>query len=233
MQRETLSLVVWTANLGRGVGTRRFADVVDKLFTRIAATFAPSIVLLQEIDEADAPAERELVRKRTGVRWAIAGKDTAVPVLVDRRVRIVGRTITFASKGLAKITPHRVVVKAITTVDGFPIQVAVLNLHQARDVPATRLRRLRAWWVLRREIAEERAAGRAVIVGGDWNTRGRIPLARREAVEVRRVLDVLIAYAPDGWEWIVVNRFRHELGIDWHDAVGARLRLQRVAPARG
>jgi hypothetical protein len=100
------------ANLGRGVGD----DVFRRSCQRIYKAFGNDAVYhFNEIDEADKPEEKRILVSVFGkehFRW-VAG-NTMCPVLVGRsRFRVVRDDFEVGSPGLAKVSPHRVVVETI------------------------------------------------------------------------------------------------------------------------
>lgn len=100
------------ANLGRGVGDQVFYDSCK----RIRAAFGANAVYhFNEIDEADAPNEHAIlggIFSKEDFRRVAWG--TRCPVLVGRRrLRVKKANVSIGSPGMAKVSPHRVVVETI------------------------------------------------------------------------------------------------------------------------
>ena len=229
-----MRIEVWTANFGRGVGAERYKRDLRRLLEEVNADIA--VLGLQEIDEADAPDEGGILRRLTVAGYAIAGREELVPILASRsRYRLHHRRVTFASKGLAKVTPHRVVVEVradLLVLHGARTgrihpeapEFVFLNFHIPRLTPRTVSRRLRV-----RAVAAARAAwhvqrGRIVVATTDSNTRGAWkPLVRGEKVALDAGIDMILVYLPRRWGMRVIKRKKVDLRIDRHDAHGAVL----------
>lgn len=100
------------ANLGRGVGDTVFLNSCK----RILKAFGKNAVYhFNEVDEADAPNEHAILggiftrEDFDRVAWG-----TMCPVLVGKaRLRVKDSNVSVGSPGLAKVSPHRVVVETI------------------------------------------------------------------------------------------------------------------------
>ena len=229
---------VWTANFGRGVSAKKFRSSFNAMLE--AADADRAVLLLQEIDEADAPDEHKIIANRIRSRYDAGGWMTAVPILLSReRFRIDSKRVTFGSKGFPGITPHRVVNEVVTTIKSlrydnrgeprvdFP-QIAFLDTHFPLNRPETRTRRAVVRAVLTRRVAAHVAAGRIVVYGLDSNTHGPwLALVPGEKMLLPAGIDKLGIVAPKGVTVSVAGRKKVELGIDSHDAEGVVLDLGR------
>src|SRR5690349_10653795 len=118
-------MILWQANLGRGVTT----DVFRRNMRRVLNTGGRRAVFcFQEIDEADAPEEMDYLAELTRNTHRIVGQNTAVPILVPRHLPLFSVHVEPACKGLAKFTPNRVINEAVIQL-GPNFSVAVLNTH--------------------------------------------------------------------------------------------------------
>lgn len=228
MTNRTITIV--TANLGRGVGTKEYLANVDRLERQVPGHHR--FYGFQEIDEADAPEERRLLRARLRDTHRFVGLETAVPIAVPRSWTVQRRVITRASDGIAGISPHRHVVQAVVHPDGLPECKAVAeNTHFARDVEVAAKARADADEVLRARIHHWQ-------VRRDWpswltadlnsaNYPKLAPHGERRLVSAR--LDVIRAYLPaedDGVRLVLLDTGTVDLTIDGHNAHWAKVRLE-------
>lgn len=198
---RSVTITVVTANIGRGVST----DEAHANIRRIARSFPGAFVGFQEIDEADAPDEGELIPKRFTPVGAVPQQDVqgvftsegqptytfagmegpgwkrATPVAVPSTWVIVRQSVRKSSDGLAGVTPHRVIVTARcrpTADPDFP-PVVFLNGHypRARTEPAKRIwKECQASWVTRAaEIHDATGGGSTIITLRDTNHHGPMP----------------------------------------------------------
>lgn len=217
-------MILWQANLGRGV-TR---DVFERNLRRVLDAGGPrAVYALQEIDEADAPDEHEIVGTITRNTHHVIGANTAVPILVPRHLDIIGDRQTLACKGLAKYTPHRVVNEALLQL-GPNLKVAVLNTHLPIDRPATASRRAEVRRALRIRARQRQQQLMGGVWAADTNTRGSFPVIPGEARVVNAAIDKARAWAPPGRRVVVTEQRTVDLTIDGHDAHGARIRWVRA-----
>ena len=225
---------VWTANFGRGVSAARYQRNLERLLDAVDPNLA--VIGFQEIDEADEANEYEILRRLTVAGYAIAGRTTMVPILLARsRYRPHNRKVTFASKGLPKVTPHRVVVEVVADllnlhgsrtgrVHPEAPEFVFMNFHIPRLTPKTVSRRLRVRAVAAARASWHVARGRVVVATTDSNTRGAWkPLVRGEKVALDAGIDMILVYVPKGWSFKVLRRKRVDLRIDGHDAHGVVL----------
>lgn len=220
------------ANLGRGVSVGEFEANLDRC---LDLTGERGFFLPQEIDEADLPREMPMLRFKTKRTHRVIGPDTAVPILVPLDVPIIGWSVTVASKGLARYTPHRPIVKARVELGGH--KVSLFNGHVARrprvpdQATATTLRQIdtrRAEFrtVLRRLTNQARDDGDAVVWALDTNTHGVFPqIVADEVPVINAGIDKARASAPVGSVEVTEQRAVQlvNLTIDRHEAHGARV----------
>jgi hypothetical protein len=253
---RSVTITVVTANIGRGVST----DVAHANIRRVARSFPGAFVGFQEIDEADAPDEAALIVARfprvettpTGMHDELtsSGKRTytfagfsgpgwkrATPFAVPTTWHILRQSVRKSSDGLARVTPHRVIVSALCRpVDDpdFP-PVMFLNGHYplARTAVAQRIwKDCQASWTERvEEVHGSSGGGRTIITTRDTNRRGPMPkvhpgerqllspgIDRISVIPAERSSPHLVTVR-------VVGRRRLDLTIDGHDAHGVDLRL--------
>jgi endonuclease/exonuclease/phosphatase family metal-dependent hydrolase len=209
-------VILWQANLGRGVSAAEF----ERNLRRVLDEAGPrAVICLQEIDEADRPDEMATLVELAKPTHRIVGRRTAVPILVPRHLDLQGSIQTPACKGLALFTPNRIVNEARIKL-GVGLTVGVLNTHLPIDRLVTRNRRRQVRHALRdRALAYDAGAWVA-----DTNTRKgwpRITPGERPVIEAG--IDKAKAWAPGGWRVEVRERWTVPLTIDNHDAHGARL----------
>lgn len=209
-------MILWQANLGRGVPVAEFARNLDRV---LDAAGPRAVICLQEIDEADKPDEMTLLIEAAQDTHRIVGRRTAVPILVPRHLDLLDAEQTPACKGLALFTPNRVVNEAHIGL-GIGLDVGVLNTHLPLDRLVTRNRRRQVRQTLRdRALAHPAGAWVA-----DTNSRRGWPtIVRGERSVVEAGIDKAKGWAPDGWRLEVRERWTVDLTIDNHDAHGARL----------
>lgn len=214
-------MILWQANLGRGVSAAEFTDNLDRV---LDAAGARAVICLQEIDEADAPAEALILWARSRKTHYIIGRRTAVPILVPKHLRLFSALVTPACKGLAKFTPNRVVNEAVIQL-GPNLAVGVLNTHLPLNRPQTITRRRE----VRRALRQRARSHEAGIWVADTNTRVGWPtIAPGEKSVISAGIDKAKAWAPDDRKVVVEWRRTVPLTIDGHDAHGARLWWERV-----
>lgn len=212
---------LWQANLGRGVSTDEFRRNLRRVLN---AGGVRAVFCFQEIDEADAPREMDILAEMTGRTHRIVGRQTAVPILVPNYLTRGGALVTPACKGLAKYTPNRVV-NEVSIELGPNLTVAVLNTHLPLNRPATWTRRRDVRQTLRRRV---RAHDAGVWVA-DTNTRHGWPgIAHIEHPVIEAGIDKAKAWGPAGGRIVVGDRRTMNLTIDGHNAHGARIRWVRA-----
>jgi hypothetical protein len=212
-------MFLWQANLGRGVSTETFTRNLQ----RVLDHGEDAVIALQEIDEADRPEERAILVDLSAKTHRIIGKRTSVPILVPRYIEVLEKRVTPACDGLALYTPNRVVTEAVLRLHS-KLDVAVLNTHLPLDRPATETRRAEVRRVLRERCQDQHRQGRGGIWIADTNTRTGWPrIAPREHEVTEAGIDRARAWAPPGRRVVVMQRQTVHLGIDGHDAHGARV----------
>ena len=209
-------MLLWQANLGRGVSEAEFL----RNWQRVLDAAGPrAVICLQEIDEADRPDEMAAVVEDASPTHRIVGRRTAVPILVPRHLDLHAAKQTPACKGLALFTPNRVVNEAHIRL-GIGLDVGILNTHLPLDRLVTRTRRRQVRHTLRdRALAYDAGAWVA-----DTNTRKGWPrITPGERVVINAGIDKAKAWAPGGWRVEVREEWMVPLTIDNHDAHGVRL----------
>lgn len=209
-------MILWTANLGRGVSP----DIFEANLERVLKAGGPhAVYCFQEIDEADAPHEMLILRRLVNHTHQIVGENTAVPILVPRRLGLVEDTQTLAAKGLAKFTPHRVINEAVVRL-GPNLDVAVLNTHLPINRPQTFTRRRE----VRKKLRAQARTHEAGVWVADTNTRRGWPtIVPGERSVIDAGIDKAKAWGPADRKVVVSGRRTVQLGIDNHDAHGARI----------
>jgi hypothetical protein len=215
-REEGRTVILWQANLGRGVSVAEFTTNLRRV---LDAGGPRAVYAFQEIDEADAPEEMDILAALTADTHRIVGRRTAVPILVPRHLDLVGSIQTPACKGLALFTPNRIVNEARINL-GVGLSIGILNTHLPIDRLVTRNRRRQVRHALR---------DRALVYGAgvwvaDTNTRKGWPrITPGERPVINAGIDKAKAWAPGGWRVEVRERWTVPLTIDNHDAHGARL----------
>jgi hypothetical protein len=215
-------MILWHANLGRGVDRYVF----EREFRKVYAAAGPrAVICLQEIDEADAPEEMEIISRITRNTHVIIGANTAIPILVPRQFLILGERQTLAAKGLAKFSPARPINEVLLQLRP-DLKVVVFNTHLPIDRLQTLTRRLQ----VRRKLRARARARLLQMFGGVWaadtNThRGWPTIVRGETTVINAGIDKSKAWAPPGYHVEVSDRQQVDLTIDGHDAHGARVRF--------
>lgn len=219
---------LWHANLGRNVSRyefeRNLADLLDAAGPR-------AVICLQEIDEADAPDELAIIAQRTRNTHTIVGGNTAVPILVPRRIAILGERQTLGCFGLARYTPHRPINEAILGLGPF-LTTTVFNTHLPIDRVQTFTRRAQVRSKLRKRVRERQEQLHNGVWVADTNTRRGWPtIARDEVIVINAGIDKSKAWAAPGRHVVVTDRETVDLTIDGHNAHGARIRWVRTRSA--
>jgi hypothetical protein len=215
-------VIFWHANLGRNVDRYEFER---NLRAVLDAAGPRAVICFQEIDEADAPEELEIISRLTRNTHVIVGGNTAVPILVPRRVRILGDRQTLAARGLALFTPHRPINEVLLELRP-DLRIVVLNTHLPIDRVQTFTRRLQ----VRRKLRARANARLQQLFGGVWvadtNTRRGWPtIVKGETTVINAGIDKSKAWAPPGYRVEVSERQSVDLTIDGHNAHGARVRF--------
>lgn len=210
---------LWQANLGRGVSSAVF----EGNLVRILKAGGPrAVYAFQEIDEADAPEEMDILRRLTADTHTIVGGNTAVPILVPHHIGLLDSWATPACKGLAKYTPNRVVNQALIELTP-SLTALILNTHLPINRPQTLTRRREVRQTLRQQA---RNWDTGVWVA-DTNTHVGWPrIAKGEKSVINAGIDKSKAWGP---KVTVSDRRTVALSIDGHDAHGARIRWERSA----
>lgn len=221
MTIASVRITFGTANLGRGVDADEFTANLTRLLDAAEKAAGPAILALQEIDEADAPDEHRILAEESGARFAIRSPLTAAPILVQRRLRVIRSRTRFASPGLARVTPHRVVTLTVVELPGIDWlpRIVALNTHLPRDLLSTRGRRAMVRARLRAAATWHVIRGRIVVWMADTNTHGTFPqMMPREHTIGGHGIDLIRLSVPRGIKATVIKQRRINLSIDGHDA---------------
>jgi hypothetical protein len=213
-------MILWQANLGRGVSTGEFRLNLRRV---LHAGGPRAVFCFQEIDEADGPEEMDYLRELTDHSHRIVGVRTAVPILVPRHIEIIGGWQTLACRGLAKFTPNRPLNQAQLRI-GPNLDVTVLNFHVPLDRPQTHGRRAS----VRRHVRAEAKKHPNGVWVADTNTHRGWPTIRDgEHAVTDAGIDKAKAWAAAGRKVVVSDHATVNLSIDGHDAHGARVRWEK------
>lgn len=211
-------MILWQANLGRGVSTDEFRRNLRRVLN---AGGPRAVFCFQEIDEADGPEEMDILSELTDHTHHIFGMGTAVPILVPHHLTANTWRVSPACKGLAKYTPNRVVTEVVISI-GENLRPTILNTHLPLNRPATFTRRREVRKTLRRRASARQATGGIWVA--DTNTHIGWPrIAKGERSVINAGIDKAKAWAPPGRKVVVTARRTVNLTIDGHNAHGARI----------
>lgn len=218
-----------TGNLGRHVDVAEFLANVRAIDEEAGRG---TVIGFQEIDEADTPNEHAGLRAVLGAFFAFAGWLTRVPIAYGDRWSARRETVTKAARGLARLSPARVITEALLEHANGALLV-VLNLHFPRKDP-----RLLGRWRsvearLRKRIAYWHARGVTVVWMADANRVRLAPLHKLERTLAHHGLDwIRCIEHPDGVQLEVVDTGSIDLTIDGHDAQWARVKMHLPKESR-
>jgi hypothetical protein len=213
-------VILWQANLGRGVSTAEFER---NLRAVLRAGGDRALYGFQEVDEADAPNEMDMLLDLTRKTHAVVGRRTSVPILVPNQFEILDELQSTGCRGLAGFTPHRPVNEVLFRI-GPNLTAAALDLHVPIDRPETKGRRADAVEALQDRASTRKAQGHAGVWLSDTNWRRGWPrIVRGEKTVTAAGIDRAKAWAPPDRRVVVTGRQTLPLTIDNHDAHGARV----------
>jgi hypothetical protein len=210
-----------TANLGRHVDTAEFLRNVRSIDDDAGRG---TIIGFQEIDEADTPNEHHGLRQVLD-GFDFAGWDTRVPIAFGDRWSKVQENIVQAARGLARMSPARVITETLLEHDNGST-LAVLNLHFPRNDP----RLLTRWASVERKL-EQRLAwwhdrGVTAVWTADANRVRLGPMHPVERTLAHHGLDwVRCVEHPNGAQLYVEQTGSINLTLDGHDAQWARVHI--------
>lgn len=211
---------LWQANLGRGVSVAEFTANLRRV---LDAGGPRAVFAFQEIDEADAPEEMDILKRLVRTTHHVVGERTAVPILVPHHLGLFSARVRPACKGLALFTPNRVINSAVIQI-GPNLAPGVLNTHLPIDRPETQERRAEVRRALREE-ANEHEAGAWV---ADTNTRRGWPtIVKGEVSAINAGIDKAKAWGPADRRVVVESLGSVDLTIDGHNAHGVRIGWKR------
>lgn len=140
-------MIVTFANLGRNVSVLEFQRNFDRVVRRAGRR---SVFGWAEIDEADRPEEMDYLVDRLLKTHIIVGDETMVPICVPKHLSVVDWHIEPACKGLAGMTPNRVVNQVTIGLPG-GLEVGGLVTHLPKYWHDTASRRKEVRQTLRKE----------------------------------------------------------------------------------
>lgn len=213
-------MIVWQANLGRGVTAARFRANARKV---LDAGGSRAVFCFQEIDEADLPNEMDYLTDVTARTHVAVGVRTAVPIFVPRHLPVLDERLTLGCRGLAKFTPNRPINEVVVSV-GPNLDVALFNFHVPLDRPQTESRRTQ---IKRNVKTRARRHDNGMWVADTNHHRGWPTIVPGERSVVDAGIDKGKAWAGEGRRVVVSDRRSVNLTMDGHDAHGARVRWER------
>jgi hypothetical protein len=80
---------------------------------RIRSNYPGSIIGWQEIDDDDEAQEYRILNRVFNKTFITVGRGQRVPITFSRAYKVLNSKVTFGSHGIAKVTPHRVVVEVM------------------------------------------------------------------------------------------------------------------------
>lgn len=209
-------MILWSANLGRGVGVAEFKRNLRAI---LQAGGPRAVYCFQEIDEADAPDEMDILAWATRKTHRIAGVRTAVPILVPNHLALLDERQSLGCHGLAKFTPHRPINEAVIGISA-RLEPGVLNFHIPLDREQTQSRRAQ----MRRNVRARAKRHDAGLWVSDTNTRRGWPeIATSERTVIDAGIDKAKAWGPADRDVEVTPLGTVRLSIDNHHAHGARI----------
>lgn len=213
---------IWQANFGRGVSPAEFTRNLRRV---LDAGGPRAVYAFQEIDEADAPEEMDILRRLVRDTHHVVGERTAVPILVPHHLDLFSVHVEPACKGLALFTPNRVINKAVIQL-GPTLAPAILNTHLPIERDETESRRADVRKALRAQATSHEAG----VWVADTNTHHGWPtIVNGEATVTNAGIDRAKAWGPSDRKIVVTERRSIRLTIDGHDAHGARVMWLRHA----
>lgn len=218
----TRTVVISTANAGRGVTWEKFKQNIDKIIAETPGTHR--FFNWQEIGEADFDGKRELeyIQDKLTKTHRFAGLQTHVPIAIPRTFRVKNRSVVVASEGVDHLSPRRHVVRAVVSpVDHPQALVHSTNTHFARDAPPLALARAQADEVLRERLTIDVAGW----LTADLNSSLYSKLGKNEMRLVNARLDVIRAYERDGVTFELLKTGSINMSIDGHNAHWARVKI--------
>lgn len=188
---QPFRLTVITANIGRGYTARQLRANIDRLVEAVDER-QYTLLLLQEIDEADAAEEHELLLRALEDGTTLVGWATREPIAVSPGVRVTRKRRTLLMKQGTEIGapvgtgPDRYAVSCVSTIEG--VKIGAVNQHPHRDLDNAKVQhaRRRGERVMKR-VVHELVDGRepygpcdVVVWGGDVNDHNYRKLHERE-----------------------------------------------------
>jgi len=144
-------MIVTFANMGRGVTTLEFQRNFDRVVRRAGLR---SVFGWVEIDEADKPEEMDYLVDRLHKTHLIVGDNTNAPLCIPRHLALVDWDVEPACKGLAGMTPNRVITQATIGLPG-GLEVGGNVTHVPKYWPETTSRRKEVRQKLRQESKKD------------------------------------------------------------------------------
>lgn len=205
-----------TANLGRHVDVDEFLDNVRAIDQEAGRG---TVIGFQEIDENDTPNEHAGLRRILGVMFAFAGFLTRVPIAFGDRWSKGRENVIKAARGLARLSPARVITEAELEHDN-GATVVFLSVHFPRNDPRLLTRWFSVEAAMKRRIRYWHARGRTVVWMGDANRVRIAQLHPAERTLAHHGLDwIRVIEHPDGAQVERLEDGLINLTIDGHDAL--------------
>lgn len=210
-----------TANLGRHVNTAEFLANVRAIDEEAGRG---TVIGFQEIDEDDTPHEHHGLRV-TLDDFDFAGWDTRVPIAFGDRWSNAGETVVKAARGLARLSPARVITEVELEHDSGLVMVAI-NVHFPRNDP----RLLSRWFSVEAQVKRRLRYHYSRGVTAVWTTdANRVHLPQLHPAErtlAHHGLDwIRCVEHPGGVRLRVADTGSIPLTIDGHDAQWARVEM--------
>lgn len=218
------NLTIATANIGRKVPIAEFEENVMRLDRQVPG--AHRFFGFQEIDEADAPEELKFLKSVFGKTHRFVGQKTRVPIAVPRTFEVRRPVITFASPGVAELSPHRHHVQAVVSpVDKANAKIVASNTHFGRNVPELKDERAQAAATVEERLKYWQEKGLPSWLTGDLNSKNFRKLGDNEQRWVTQGLDYIRGYDVAGVRMKLLSAGTVDLTIDGHNAHWARVEV--------
>lgn len=191
-------LTVVTVNWGRGYKPGEFRRNVEAALKPLEGEREYFVILMQEIDEADAAPEHKVIREELPPGCTLVEWWTREPIVVSPGVEVTHqRKKMTMDQGTAigapvGTGPRRFITYCILHIEG--VRIGVANQHPHRyslNGKAVAKARKRGEWITRIVIRALARVCDLVIDGGDLNT-ANYPLSHpKQRIAYKRVLDYI------------------------------------------
>lgn len=189
-------LTVVTVNWGRGYDPGEFRRNVLRVLNRVG-DLEYVVLLIQELDEADAAEEHEVFLRQMEPGTTLVGWATREPIAVSPGVKVIRkrkvRTMDQGTRIGAPVGtgPERFFVSCIAIIEG--VRVGVGNQHPHRNIDDFAVQRARrnGQAVTVEEISDLAERCDVIVHGGDMNDANYPKSHPRERVAHERGLDTI------------------------------------------